>query len=112
MKATGTTEAGGNLAKAVLLQSYAVKLLAQNKQSEAICSSSMARRVAFEIIKNLGGKEDTFLAISDQEKTLIVNCQGEADILSAAKKELKQLSENDKDYSDAKSLNNNNIDLK
>lgn len=108
----GKTDAGGMLAKSVLLQSNAVKLYGQKNEALATNSSAKARELAAGVIKNMGGKENAYYLISDEEKKLISDKTGETDLLKAAKKSLANLSENDKDYSDPKSLNSNNIDIK
>ncbi len=112
MIAAGKTDVGGLLAKSVLLQSHAVKIYRQKNEKNSACSSAKARELAAEIIKKIGGKENAYYLVSDEEKKLLGNCSGEAELLKEGKKNLKTLSENDKDYADPKSLNATNIDIK
>jgi len=113
MLSKGKTEVGGNLAKAVLLQSHAVKLYEEKKQSRAVCGSAQARELAAAIIKDLNGKADTFYLVSEEEKKLLTECPNEAELLKESKIAFKNLSSTtDKDYADPQSLNTTNIDLK
>jgi hypothetical protein len=113
MIASKTTDVGGKLAKAVLLQSHAVKLYEQKKQGEAASNSALARELASGIIKDLSGKTDAFFAITDEEKKLITETKSETELLKEGKNSLKEFAgKSDKDYSSPASLNNTNIDIK
>lgn len=113
MLATSTPDVGGKLAKAVLLQSHAIKLYEQKKQNRAACSSAQARELAAAIIKDLSGKVDAFYLVSDEEKKMLTDCPNEAALLKESEIALKNISDaTDKDYSNPNSLNNTNIDLK
>src|SRR5579872_6745599 len=99
MMATGKTDAGGKLANAVLLQSHAIKLYQQKKQTLAACSSAQARELAALIIKELNGKVDAFFQLTDDEKKLLSGCADEKELLKEGKNSLKELSmKTDKDY--------------
>jgi len=111
MLANNKTDVGGKLAKAVLLQTHAVKLYAQKKQGHAVCSSSYARQLAAQIIKDLTGKDDALYAVADEEKKLMSGCSTETEIIKESSTGLKTMSTaSDKDYTDPKSLNKTNID--
>lgn len=112
MLATKKLDMGGNLAKAVLLQSYAVKLYKEKKEAQAACSSLQARSLAFNIIKNASNREDKYAQATDDEKKLASSCKTEEELLKESKKTLSTLSEKDESYKDPKSLNDTNIDIK
>jgi hypothetical protein len=113
MIASKTTDVGGKLAKAVLLQSHAVKLYEQKKQGEAASNSALARELASGIIKELSGKTDAFFVITDEEKKLITESKSENELLKEGKNSLKEFAgKSDKDYSTPSSLNTSNIDIK
>jgi hypothetical protein len=112
MLASKKTDLGGKLAKAVLLQSYAVKLYAQKKEAEAACASLHARQLAFEIIKETSAREDTYSLATDEEKKLSASCVDENTMLKESKKALPAFSEKDTDYNNPKSLNETNIDIR
>jgi len=103
---------GGRLARAVLLQSYSIKLYQEKKLGESACSSELARNLAFEIIKEISTREDDYSKVTDEEKKLAISCDSEEDILKACKKALKDLPGKDEDYKDPASLNYSNIDIK
>lgn len=108
------TEAGGKLAKAVLLQSYAVKLYKKNNMAGAACATASARKLAGTIIcelRNISG--DPFFELSAEEKSMANGCSNEAAQLIDAGKELKDLEKmSDKEYcTKPESLNKANIYL-
>ncbi|HXB40187.1 MAG TPA: hypothetical protein VNZ49_06565 [Bacteroidia bacterium] len=112
MLASKKTDLGGKLAKAVLLQSYAVKLYAQKKEAEAACVSLHARQLAFEIIKETSAREDTYSLATEEEKKLIAACSDEITMIKESKKALPAFSEKDTDYNNPKSLNETNVDIR
>ncbi len=112
MIALGKTDAGGILAKAVLLQCNALKMYGKKNEPGSVCSSAKARELAAKIIINMAGKESDYYHVSAEEKKLLTNCLSDAELLKEGKKNNRELSENDKDYTDPKSLNFTNIDIK
>ena len=113
MLAKNQMDVGGKLAKAVLLQTHAVKLYEQKKQGHAACSSSYARQLAAQIIKGLTGKDDVLYSLTDEEKKLLNGCSTEAEAIKESSADSKTMSTAiDKDYTDPKSLNKTNIDPK
>lgn len=102
----------GKLAKAVILQSYAVKLYSQKKEAQAACASLQARQIAFEIIKETSAREDAYSMATAEEKKLSPACSDENTMMNESKKALPALSEKDASYLDPKSLNFTNIDIK
>lgn len=105
------TDANGLLARAVILQSNAMKLYKEKNNSSAVCNSALARKYAAEIIKNNIGSVDNYYLIHDDEKALIKNCADDVELYQTSKNSMKHLSELDKEYMDVKSLNNTNIDF-
>jgi hypothetical protein len=112
MLATKKMDMNGDLAKAVLLQSYAVKLYKEKKEAQAACSSLQARNLAFNIIKAASAREDKYAQPTDDEKKLAGSCKAEEELLKESRKSLTTLSEKDESYKDPKSLNETNIDIK
>lgn len=111
MMASGETDKGGRLGKAVLLQSYAVSLFKAGKESQAICASAAARKMAADIQKEITGKEDAYSQFTAEESKMIGNCAKETDLLVEAKSAMSNISVNDSDYKDPHTLNFNNIDI-
>ncbi len=111
MIAAGKNDVGGKLAQAVQLQTYANKLYSSKKQSNAACASLEARRLAFEIGKDINHPKSQPAQSTEEEKKLAANCTPTETLLAESKKELK-LSTNDKDYMNPVSLNTTNIDPK
>ena len=111
MMAAKKTDVNGLLAKAVILQSNALRLYKEQKISEGVCNSNLSRKYATEIIKNISGNVAAYYLIHDDEKTLIGNCGDETELYNLSKKNMKNLSESDKDYMNMKALNNTNIDF-
>jgi hypothetical protein len=105
------TDMNGLLAKAVILQSNALRLYKEKKNGEAVCNSNLARKYAGEIIKGISGNVGTYYLIHDDEKTLVGSCGDETELYNSSKKSMKNLSETDMDYMGGKSLNNTNIDF-
>ena len=104
-------DANGLLAKAVILQSNALRLYKEKKTSEGVCNSNLARKYAAEIIKSIKGNVEAFYMIHDDEKTLVSACGDEAELYSKSKSSMKNLSESDTYYMGGNSLNNTNIDF-
>lgn len=112
MMVAKTTDIKGLLAKAVILQSNALRLYTKEKNlSLAVCSSNIARKYADEIIKSIKGDVAAFYMVHDDEKTLIGNCGDEGELYQSSKKSMKNLSGSDTDYMGVTSLNNSNIDF-
>lgn len=111
MIVAGKNDVDGKLAQAVLLQTYANKLYNSNKQGNAACASLEARRLAFEIGKDINHPKTQPAQSTEEEKRLAANCTSTKILLAESKKELK-LSGNDKDYMNPASLNTTNIDPK
>jgi hypothetical protein len=101
----------GLLAKAVILQSNALRLYKERKTTEGVCNSNLARKYASEIIKSIKGNVEAFYMIHEDEKTLVSVCGDETELYNSSKKSMKNLSEADADYMGGKSLNNTNIDF-
>jgi hypothetical protein len=104
-------DANGLLAKAVILQSNALRLYKEKKTSEGVCNSNLARKYAAEIIKSIKGNVEAFYMIHDDEKTLVSACGDETELYNSSKKSMKNLSESDTYYMGGNSLNNTNIDF-
>lgn len=68
MLAAKKPDMGGRFARAVLLQSYSIKLYQEKKLSESACSSELARSLAFEIIKEISAREDVYSKVTGEEK--------------------------------------------
>jgi hypothetical protein len=111
MIASGNMNAGGDLAKAVLLQSYAVKLFGKNNNA-SLCFSSTARELASKVIKGTGAADNAYYSVSEEEKKLLRDCSSKENLLMEAKKNMPAMSMNDSDYKEPKSLNETNIDIK
>lgn len=110
--AAANIDAGGNLAKAVLLQTYAVKLF-QNRETDAsLCFSSAARELASQVIKGTNAADNAYDTVSTEEKKLLKNCRGQDELLAEAKKRMPGMTESDADYKAPRSLNETNIDIK
>lgn len=112
MIAAKKPDAGGKLAQAVLLQTYAIQLYRQKKEAESACAGLEARKLAWDIIKEISNREDAYATATDEEKKLSANCGSADQMKQAGKKSVKNSSENDSDFSDPKSLNDSNIDIK
>jgi len=111
MIASNNPNVGGKFAKAVLLQSYAVKLYKDNKRAQSACASLQARQFAFAILKEISEKKRTNPVATDEEKKLAGNCSTEELALKEGKKVMKNISDKDGDYSEPRSLNATNIDI-
>jgi hypothetical protein len=103
------TDAGGLLAKAVILQNNALLLYKVNDNPRAVCASATARKYAAELIKKLDGKVSDFYLIHEDEKTLLTHCANDNELFSESKRTADNPSELDKDY--LNSFNNLTIDF-
>lgn len=111
MLANQKTDANGKLAKAVLYQSYAVKLFNENKFNEANCASALSRKYALEIIQSIDKKTDDYFSLTSEERLNLKNCLKETELNQNAKKYFKDRSESDAEYLDPSKLSEYNIDL-
>jgi hypothetical protein len=112
MLATGKTDMNGQLAKAVLLQTHAVKLYGEKSETAAACASSAAREIAAGIILNTGIKDNPYYHLSSEENVLLKNCESDPQLLLKAKSKLPGMALKDSDYTNPQSLNQSNIDFK
>jgi len=98
MLRTNKTDEGGLLAKAVILQNYALKLYKSNNSSKAVCAGAIAKKYAAAIIKDIDKIEEALYLISDSEKMLLTNCATDVELYNDSKGAANNPSELDKDY--------------
>jgi hypothetical protein len=106
MLAGQSTEVKGKLAKAILLQSNAIKYYGDQNKSLSVCYSLLARQYAIEIIQLLSAdnKVDAFYQITKEEKDLAANCLGDEQLYKQGKSNFANYSESDKDFLDPSTL--------
>lgn len=110
MMSTNTANMNGDLARAVILQTYAVKLFRQHQPNKAICYSAAARKYCKSIINTLSPVvTDTLYNISPFEQNFLINCGADTTLFNQASQHLHQMSKADSSYLGIYPFNN--IDL-
>ena len=89
----------GRLAKAMLLQYYAINLYKKDKSSNKfMCSSAAAWNYAIEIIKDIDGKVSSGYLMTEKEQKLLNSCMSKEELLLESKKNATNFSETEEDY--------------